>query len=31
VQEAALAFLKFLGEPAARDQWQAAGFESVPA
>ena len=29
VQDAALAFLKFLGEPAARDHWQAAGFESV--
>ena len=29
VQDAALAFLKFLGDPAARDHWQAAGFESV--
>ena len=28
-QDAALAFLKFLGNPAARDRWHAAGFESV--
>ena len=30
-QDAAIAFLKFLGDPAARDHWQAAGFESVQA
>ncbi len=29
VQDGALAFLKFLGDPAARDHWHAAGFESV--
>ena len=29
VQDEALAFLKFLGDPAARDHWHAAGFESV--
>ena len=28
-QDAALDFLKFLGNPAARDRWQAAGFDSV--
>jgi molybdate transport system substrate-binding protein len=28
-QDAALAFLKFLGDPAARNRWSAAGFESV--
>ena len=27
--DAALAFLRFLGEPAARERWYAAGFESV--
>jgi molybdate transport system substrate-binding protein len=28
-QDAALAFLRFLGDPAARERWNAAGFESV--
>jgi molybdate transport system substrate-binding protein len=29
IPDGALAFIKFLGEPAARDHWHAAGFESV--
>lgn len=31
VQDAALAFLRFLGGPQARERWTAAGFESVEA